>query len=235
MDGRELRKRPNSNDVPTTSKKSRVVRDNENENSNLPSTSQSTNQPLNIQPINPLNSLENNNLNENGQRKGRKRFENPFGQVRDPLDLTDLTLRDTDLNRFFNTLKDVAVVNQVYDVLKYETAFQIKNIRNSKNPAGLLLYFFDESIQVAINAAVKYLKTPKLIAIKLYNKNLADDIIRPFREIENDINNGLNLLREFAKANQSARHGSLLDADTILTIIIKSENQGRGLKKLSNK
>lgn len=257
MGGRELRKRPIKTNVPEEkSSSSKRPRRNEPNPKDKPSTSKTSNTKSPSSPrasgskrknsdnedqpstpkrsrvqISPPNSPVPSN---NGNNRPQRRRYQANGPVRDPLDLSDLTLRDRNVDHFYLNLKDEAIINENYQLLTYNTEFHIQNIKDSKNPAGLLYTFFDETIKIALNLAKEKMKGPFSISILLHNSNLEKDIGRPFRTVESDLNNAMTLLREFAKAQQSARYGSLLEVQTRLKIIVKGTIEGKGCQNLSN-
>jgi len=251
MSGRENRKRLPADDAPSTSKKKRQQSPELDRElfRNLPDGSQSIRNFL--LPAN-TNSTENaippanarNNVVEVGvpmeinqpRRKPRKknRLKSPVGRVRDPIDLSDLTLRDHNVNYFYQNLRDTAEINQHYNLMKYDTCFVIKHMNESKNATGLLLVFFEGAIANALNLARLKLNNPQKIGMIIYNPNLEQPIVIPHKEIDLGVNTALSILREFAIANQSAKHGSLLDAETTIEIEIKGVDRGRGCKKLAN-
>ena len=144
-----------------------------------------------------------------------------------PLD--NLNLEDDNLEHFYERIDvDDAYVNENFRYMKYKNNFMIKNIRDSKNPTGLLLHFFDKSISTAISVSKQFLKKPGRIGIILRSPNLEREINRPFRTIRSGMNRAIYVLHEFKKVNQSSKNGSLLDAPIRMEIVIKSDEQGRG-------
>lgn len=230
MSGRELRKRPNKNEQPGTSKRIRNNVIDNNEENIIPNVQNIENREIQ----DDIDHNERNRIRYHKRNKrNRRRF--PASQrIRDPLDLSDLTCYDPDPSYFYENLEDTARINEYYDILKYQTMFNIRNINESRNPPGILFKFFEETINIAINMAHNHLQNPREISITIHNENLISPIYRPFKYISEGKNDAMSLIREFAKVNQSARHGSLLDAPTRIEIFIRSSDEARGCRKLSN-
>jgi len=230
MSGRDLRKRPGRKDdrPPVPPKRTQLIDLPPATTENQPSTSRRR----------PYSATENlgtrqPNLNPSAIPPKRRRF-TTYGAVREPLDISDIRLKDRNLSYFYGNIEDQCEVNETYQHLKYDTKFTIQNVRHSNNPAGLLYKFFEAAISTALNAARLRLNHPKDIAIYLYNANLEAPIVRPLREITSGMNDAMGVLREFAKTEQSARHGSLLDAETRMEINIMGDTAGGRCSKTEN-
>ena len=151
--------------------------------------------------------------------------------TRDELPLDNLEFEDRNLEHFLEYVDGAeALINGRYRFLKFKSKFIIKNIRDSNNPAGLLLKIFDNSIDTARALAKKKLNNAGRIGIVLTNPNLEKPLNRPIRSIASGMNRGINVLREFKKANQSAKNGSLLDAPTTMEIMVIANDEGRGFQ-----
>lgn len=155
------------------------------------------------------------------------------GPIRSPLDLSNKTMLDPDPSKFFSNIRDTARLIPSIELLEYECAFDINDVSESLNANGLLLFWFTEVIQVAINEARRRLKNAIEISLVLNNDHLEVPIYRPFREITSGMNDASSLLREFSKAHQSAKKGSLLDVKTTLKVLIRGNSSGTGNKKIS--
>lgn len=164
------------------------------------------------------------------KRPNRPNYNNEDGTrrlpLRDRLDLSDTTLRDENPMDFFDILYREAQIFKKYQFLRCKTNFNIKNVSESKNPAGLLLHLFEKSYDLAIREGKKHFGNVTKIGVELTNPNLDYPVYLPFRSIA--ANSPMNLLREFSKIQQSASNGSLLDATSSLAITVVSAESARG-------
>lgn len=155
----------------------------------------------------------------------------------DELPLNDLGLKDPEekLGHFFEIVASNPELNTRYQILNYNANFVIKNIRHSKNPAGLLVRFFTEAMDAAKNIARKHMGANfgnAKIGLILNSINLNYPIELPMQTYQ--INSPNALLREFKKVNQSHQNASLLDSDVTMEIIIAKNTQGKGNKFFHN-
>ena len=158
----------------------------------------------------------------------------PRNPLRDELPLEDLEMRDEDINHFIEqTENEETMVNNRYRIVKYKASMNIINVRESRNPSGLLRKIFEEFSERAIDVASRFL-TPFRLGVTVNNENLDWPIYLPPRTIRSGMNTAVNILKEFKKANQSARNGSLLDATSTIEITISGMDEGRGQKKREN-
>lgn len=169
------------------------------------------------------------NVEEENVAVEQKREKSPVEEL--PLD--NLELEDDNLDHFKEEIEAHADVNRAYGLMKFKNEVILKNIRDSKNPSGLMLHLFDSAIQRAMNIGRKYLRSePAMIGMTITHQNIERPIWRPLRRISEAQNTAISLLREFKKVNQSGKNGSMLDAPIRMEVVIAAEAVGRGGKRM---